>query len=85
MLTLNVSTTVRKIVTEYCTEMNQSTLCSLASCKLNSNSDCFALETLSKLLKCAKGTTMDYNGAHTTNDCTCFLVILNILLSLFLA
>lgn len=59
--TERVFSIVKKIVTEYHTEMDQSTLCALVSCKLNSNSDCFALETPSELLKCAKGATMEYN------------------------
>ena len=59
---------VRKIVTEYRTEMEQSTLCALLSCKLNSSCNCFDLETPKELLEKAKGATMDYNTAHSARN-----------------
>ena len=50
---------VRKIVTDYRTEMDQSTLCALVLCKLNSNSNCYDLETPKELLKRAKVATVE--------------------------
>jgi len=47
--TEKVFSIVRKIVTDYRTEMDQSTLCALVSCKLNSNSNCYDLETPKEL------------------------------------
>lgn len=66
--TERVFSNVRKLVTDYRTEMEQSTLCALLSCKLNSNIDCFELETPSDLLRNAKRATMDYNRQHSTTD-----------------
>ena len=44
--TERVFSMVRKIITDYRTEMDQSTLCALISCKLNSDGDCFHLAPL---------------------------------------
>ena len=57
---------VRKIVTDYLTELNPSTLCALLSCKLNCNSSCFNLHTPDELLSRAKHATVEYNKAHAT-------------------
>ena len=56
--TERVFSIVRNIVTDYRTEMEQSTLCALVSCKLNSSYNCFDLEIPKELLK--------YNRAHRT-------------------
>ena len=68
--TERVFSNVRKnIVTDYRTEMEQSTLCALLSCKLNSklNINCFVLETPLDFLRNAKRATMDYNRQHSAN------------------
>ena len=57
--TERVFSIVRKIVTDYRTEMDQSTLCALVLCKLNSNSNCYDLETPKELLKRAKVATVE--------------------------
>lgn len=57
----------QKIVTDYRTEMETSTLCALLSCKLNNDVDCYALETPQHLLKKAKRATMDYNRQHSSD------------------
>ena len=62
--TERVFSVVRKIVTDYQTQMDQSTLCALISCKLNSDSKCFELATPNELLRQAKTATMEYNRAH---------------------
>ena len=41
---------VRKIVTDYRTQMEQNTLCALVSCKLNNDLKCYELETPKDLL-----------------------------------
>ena len=41
--TERVSSIVRKIITDYHTEMEPSTLCALVACKLNNDSTCFEL------------------------------------------
>ena len=56
---------VRKIITDYRTQLNQETLCSLLACKVNNDSECFQLETPIELLRQAKVTTKEYNQAHT--------------------
>ena len=66
--TERVFSIVRKIVTEYRTEMEQSTLCALLSCKLNSSCNCYDLETPKELLEKTKGATMDYNTAHSARN-----------------
>ena len=66
--TERVFSIVRKIVTDYRTEMEQSTLCALVSCKLNSNCDCLKLDTPKVLLKKAKVATMEYNRAHSSKS-----------------
>ena len=65
--TERVFSNVRKIGTDYRTKMEQSTLCALLSCKLNSDVDCFELETPLDLLRNAKRATMDYSRQHSTN------------------
>ena len=62
--TERVFSIVRKIVTDYRTQMDQSTLCALISCKLNNDSKCFELATPEELLKQARTATMEYNRAH---------------------
>ena len=64
--TERVLSMVRKIVTDYRTELNRSTLCALLSCKLNCNSSCFNLHTPDELLSRAKHATVEYNKAHAT-------------------
>ena len=66
--TERVFSIVRKIVTDFRTEMEQSTLCPLLSCKLNSDTDCYRLEAPKELLTKAKHATMKYNRAHTSKD-----------------
>ena len=70
---------VRKIVTDYRTEMYPSTLCALISCKLNSDSKCFELATPNELLRQAKTAIMECNIAHGSkfNDQSlCFVVFI---------
>jgi hypothetical protein len=64
--TERVFSIVRKIVTDYRTQMDQSTLCALVSCKLNSDSKCYDLVTPDELLKQARTATMEYNRAHSS-------------------
>ena len=64
--TERVFSIVRKIVTDYRTQLDQSTLCALVSCKLNSDSRCYDLATPEGLLKQAKTATMEYNRAHSS-------------------
>lgn len=66
MLTLNVFSIVRKIVTDYHSQMEQNTLCALVSCKLNNDAKCYELETPNELLSRACTATMDYNKAHSS-------------------
>lgn len=63
--TERVFSIVRKIITDYRTEMEPSTLCALVACKLNNDSTCFELNTPKGLLTKAKSSTMDYNKAHS--------------------
>ena len=63
--TERVFSIVKKIVTSYRTDLEQTTLCALVSCKLNSDCNCFELETPKQLLLSAKGATMEYNKAHS--------------------
>jgi hypothetical protein len=62
--TERVFSIVRKIVTDYRTELDQSTLCALVACKLNDDSKCFKLDTPTDLLQTAKSSTSDYNKEH---------------------
>ena len=55
---------VRKIITDYRTEMEQDTLCALLACKLNSNSTFYELDTPKELLQVANRATKEYNDAH---------------------
>ena len=64
--TERVFSIVKKIVTSYRTDLEQSTLCALLSCKLNCDFNCFELETPTDLLRRAKGATMEYNRSHST-------------------
>ena len=64
--TERVFSVVRKIVTDYRTEMDQSTLCALLACKLNTNVNCFELDTPKDLIRNAKRATMEYNRQHTS-------------------
>ena len=57
---------VRKIVTDYRSQMDQSTLCALISCKVNNDTVCFQLDTPTSLLKEAKSATVKYNLAHSS-------------------
>ena len=61
--TERVFSIVRKIVTDYRIEMEQSTLCALLACKLNSDC-CYKLSTPTELLHKAKRATTEYNKAH---------------------
>ena len=63
--TERVFSIVRKIITDYRTEMEQSTLCALVASKLNNDSTCFDLTPTKELLTQAKSSTMDYNKAHS--------------------
>ncbi len=56
---------VKKILTDHRTEMDSSTLCAQLSCKLNSDVDCFELDTPVELIKTTKHATMDYNREHS--------------------
>lgn len=62
--TERVFSIVRKIITDYRTEMEQSTLCALLSCKMNCDCPCYELDTPKELLRAAKVATMEYNRAH---------------------
>ena len=64
--TERVFSIIRKTVAQYHTEMDQSTPSGLLSCKLNRNCDCYQLNTLKELLQTAKGATMEYNKAHSS-------------------
>ena len=64
--TERVFSIVRKIVTDYRSQMDQSTLCALISCKVNNDSVCFQLDTPTILLKEAKSATVKYNSAHSS-------------------
>ena len=64
--TERVFSILRKVLTEYRTQIDQSTLCALVSFKLNCDSKCFELETLAKFLEEARTTTMNYNKAHSS-------------------
>ena len=66
--TERVFSIVRKIVTDYFTEMNKSMLCALVSCNLNSNSNCYDLETPKELLKRAKVATVENNRECSNRD-----------------
>lgn len=65
--TERVFSIVRKIITDYRTEMEQSTLCALLACKLNCDSHCYELNTPKDLLQVAKTATKEYNKAHSSN------------------
>ena len=56
--TERVFSMVRKITTEYCSEMEQNTLCALVACKLNDDSSCFELDTPKELLARAPWSTL---------------------------
>ena len=64
--TERVFSIVRKIVTDYRSQMDQSTLCALISCKVNNDTVCFQLQTPTPLLKQAKSATLNYNVAHSS-------------------
>ena len=64
--TERVFSIVRKILTEQRSQLEQSTLCALIGCKLNSSHSCYQLETQDDLIKSAKHATMEYNRAHTS-------------------
>ena len=66
--TQRVFSIVRKIVTDYFTEMDKSMLCALVSCNLNSNSNCYDLETPKELLKRAKVATVENNRECSNRD-----------------
>ena len=68
--TERVFSIVRKIITDYCTQLNQETFCSLLACKLNNDSECFRLETPIDLLRQAKVATKEYNQVHTNSKQT---------------
>lgn len=64
--TERVFSIVRKIITDYRTEMEQSTLCALLTCKMNCDCPCYELDTPKELLRAAKVATMEYNRAHSS-------------------
>lgn len=64
--TERVFSIVRKIVTDYRTEMEQDTLCALLTCKINCDCSCYELDTPKELLRAAKVATMEYNRAHSS-------------------
>ena len=64
--TERVFSIMRKIVTDYRTQLDQRTLCALVSCKLNSDCRCFELATPNGLLQQARTATMEYNRAHSS-------------------
>ena len=66
--TERVFSIVRKIITDYRTEMEQSTLCALLACKMNCDCPCYELETPKELLRAAKVATMEYNRAHSSTN-----------------
>ncbi len=63
--TERVFSIVRKIVTDYRSQMDQSTLCAFISCKVNNDGVCF-LDTHTILLKEAKSAPIKYNSAHSS-------------------
>ena len=69
MLALMMS---RKILTEQRSQLEQSTLCALIGCKLNSSHSCYQLETTDDLIKSAKHATMEYNRAHLLQLTVCY-------------
>ena len=62
--TERVFSNVRKTVTDFRTEMEQSTICALLACKLNTNLNCFELDTPNDHLKKAKRATTDSTSLH---------------------
>ena len=57
---------VRKIITDYRTEMEQNTLCALLECKVNNDNCCYDTDVPKELVKIAKQATMNYNRAHSS-------------------
>ena len=57
---------VRKIITDYRTEMEQNTLCALLACKVNNDNCCCDTDVPKELVKIAKQATMNYNRAHSS-------------------
>ena len=64
--TERVFSIVRKIVTDYRTQIDQRTLCALLACKMNNDCKCYELATPDDLLRKAKSATMEYNRAHSS-------------------
>ena len=64
--TERVFSIVRKIITDYRSQMDRNTLCALLACKMNSDCKCYYLATPSDLLRKAKSATMEYNRAHSS-------------------
>ena len=52
---------VKKINTEFRSELKNDTICSLLACKFNQNSNCFEYSPSIDVLKVAKQATADYN------------------------
>ena len=61
-------TVVRKIHTEFRSEMKHDTLCALLSCKFNQTCSCFDFIPGKSLLKAAKGATLEYNRSCQKSD-----------------
>ena len=66
--TERVFSITRKILTDYRSELDQSTLCALVACKMNSDEKCFELNTPKNVLDVAKGATMKYNREHISRE-----------------
>lgn len=52
---------IKKIYTEFRSELNNDTLCALLSCKFNQNGSCYEYEPSSNVLRTAKHATIEYN------------------------
>ena len=60
---------VRKVQTEYRSSMDNDTLCSLLTCKLNTQCACFELAPSKDTLKKAKSASYSYNQDHPASVC----------------
>ena len=56
----------QRIFSIHCSQMDQSTLCALISCKVNNDTVCFQLDTPTSIMKEAKSATVKYNLAHSS-------------------
>ena len=52
---------IKKIHTEFRSDLNNDTICGLLSCKFNQNQCCYEYQPSASVLKSAKSATSDYN------------------------